>query len=220
MPTRLVGTVLVVMSTSASGDDNSWLKRNLDDFTDEVEFSLSIASEGLLQSKGVDGAMLFFVCSPRARWEQPLELPDGRVLGRERLEGFRAWFAFVGDAVRGVTPFRRPDWMAEVVGDGFDVTMRLRFDDDPMVGGSWEWVRNEDGGLVFVPDSMRLKIAQMSVDRRAGVRSERLIAQVQRLAVHQFDLGRARGNLDRFVSRCPILTDDDTVEETEANARQ
>lgn len=128
----LVGVILVAMSASGSGKDNSWFRESADEFTDEVEFSFSIASEGLLQSTGVEGAMLFFVCSPHARWVPPLELPDGRVAGRERLEGFRAWFAFVGDAGRSVQPFRRPDWMAEVVGDGFDVSIRLRFDGDPI----------------------------------------------------------------------------------------
>ena len=153
--------------------------------------------------------MLGLTCSPNARWVPPIELPDGRLLGDDRLEGFQVWFAFVGESGERAR-MRRPDWMADVVGDGYDVVMRLRVDQEEPVAGSWEWTGGADGSsTVFVPDSMKIRVARMLVEPLADRRAPaRLIAQMQPLAVHQFDLEGARVNLDRFASRCAIVRDE------------
>lgn len=203
-----VVSITVLAATWIGAADNSWYREKVDAFTDETEFSLTIASSGLVESEGQEGAMLGLTCSPNARWIPPIELPDGRLLGGDRLEGFQVWFMFVGETGERAR-LRRPDWMAEVVGDGYDVLMRLRVDQDEPVAGSWEWTGSIDGrSTVFVPDSMKLRVAHMVVQRLADQDAPaRLIAQMQPLTVHHFDLQGARVPLDRFASQCAIVRD-------------
>lgn len=63
--------------------------------------------------------------------------------------------------------------------------------------------------MVFVPDSMKIRVARMVIEPLGDQRAPaRLIAQMQPLTVHQFDLLGARVNLDRFASRCAIVRDE------------
>ena len=57
VPSAILGMMLVVMSVSGIGEDNSQFLERSDEFTDEVEFTLSIASQGFLQSNGVEGSV-------------------------------------------------------------------------------------------------------------------------------------------------------------------
>ena len=197
----------ILAATWIGAADNSSYREEVDAFTDETEFSLTIASSALVESKGRKGAMLGLTCSPNARWIPPIELPDGRLLGDDRLDGFQVWFTFVGESGERAS-LRRPDWMAEVVGDGYDVLMRLRVDSGVPVAGSWKWTVGIDGrSTVFVPDSMKLRVARMVIEPSADQGApRRLLAQIQPLTVHHFDLQGARANLDRFASRCAIVS--------------
>lgn len=128
-----VVSISVLAATWIGAAENSWYREEVDAFTDETKFSLTIASSGLVESDAQEGAMLGLTCSANAGWIPPIKLPDGRLLGNDRLEGFQVWFAFIGESGEKAR-LRRPDWKAEVVGDGYHVVMRLRVDQEAPVG--------------------------------------------------------------------------------------